>query len=174
GTVNPVDANNKKFSSSGLPPTVGAFYKFEPFHNGTLKVALVVNANKTSFIIEDNVALPNYNPFSFTEKTYASFDINVTGGKTYYMFSEGSKMGIMGFVYRVPDDLNKAKLTTQIFANNGSLFVKLNKAESIKVYDLLGRTVKSLELREGLNEINGLSRGIYLVRLGSETVKIQL
>nr|HPH57307.1 T9SS type A sorting domain-containing protein [Bacteroidales bacterium] len=174
GTVNPVDDNNKKFSSSGLPPTVGAFYKFEPFHNGTLKVALVVNANKTSFIIEDNVALPNYNPFSFTEKTYASFDINVTGGKTYYMFSEGSKMGIMGFVYRVPDDLNKAKLTTQIFANNGSLFVKLNKAESIKVYDLLGRTVKSLELREGLNEINGLSRGIYLVRLGSETVKIQL
>ena len=174
GTVNPVDDNNKKFSSSGLPPTVCAFYKFEPFHNGTLKVALVVNANKTSFIIEDNVALPNYNPFSFTEKTYASFDINVTGGKTYYMFSEGSKMGIMGFVYRVPDDLNKAKLTTQIFANNGSLFVKLNKAESIKVYDLLGRTVKSLELREGLNEINGLSRGIYLVRLGSETVKIQL
>ncbi len=174
GTVNPVDDNNKKFSSSGLPPTVGAFYKFEPFHNGTLKVALVVNANKTSFIIEDNVALPNYNPFSFTEKTYASFDINVTGGKTYYMFSEGSKMGIMGFVYRVPDDLNKAKLTTQIFANNGSLFVKLNKAESIKVYDLLGRTVKSLELREGLNEINGLSRGIYLVRLGLETVKIQL
>jgi len=174
GTVNTVDDNNKKFSSSGLPPTVGAFYKFEPFHNGTLKVALVVNANKTSFIIEDNVALPNYNPFSFTEKTYASFDINVTGGKTYYMFSEGSKMGIMGFVYRVPDDLNKAKLTTQIFANNGSLFVKLNKAESIKVYDLLGRTVKSLELREGLNEINGLSRGIYLVRLGLETVKIQL
>ncbi len=174
GTVNPVDDNNKKFSSSGLPPTVGAFYKFEPSQDGTLKVALVVNANKTSFIIEDNVALTDYNAFSFTEKTYASFDINVTGGKTYFMFSEGSKMGIMGFVYNIAGGLEKQELSTQIFANNGSLFVNLNKVESIRVYDLLGRTVKSLELREGLNEINGLSKGIYLVRLGSETIKIQL
>ncbi|HPB35843.1 MAG TPA: hypothetical protein PK994_05685 [Bacteroidales bacterium] len=174
GTVNPVDANNKKFSSSGLAPTVGAFYKFEPSRDGTLDVALVVNPNKTSFIIEDNVALSDYNAFSYPVKTYISFKLNLTAGKTYHIFSEGSKMGIMGFVYEIAGGLGKAELSTQIFANNGSLFVKLNKAESIKVYDLLGRTVKSLELREGLNEINGLSRGIYLVRLGSETVKIQL
>ena len=174
GTVNPVDDNNKKFSSSGLAPTVGAFYKFEPSRDGTLDVALVVNPNKTSFIIEDNVALPDYNAFSYPVKTYISFKLNLTAGKTYHIFSEGSKMGIMGFVYEIAGGLGKAELSTQIFANNGSLFVKLNKAESIKVYDLLGRTVKSLELREGLNEINGLSRGIYLVRLGSETVKIQL
>jgi len=174
GTVNPVDANNKKFSSSGLPPTVGAFYKFEPSQDGTLDVALVVNPNKTSFIIEDNVALSDYNAFSYPVKTYISFKLNLTSGKTYHIFSEGSKMGIMGFVYEIAGGLGKAELSTQIFANNGSLFVKLNKAESIRVYDLLGRTVKSLELREGLNEINGLNRGIYLVRLGSETVKIQL
>ncbi len=174
GTVNPVDANNKKFSSSGLAPTVGAFYKFEPSRDGTLDVALVVNPNKTSFIIEDNVALSDYNAFSYPVKTYISFKLNLTAGKTYHIFSEGSKMGIMGFVYEIAGGLGKAELSTQIFANNGSLFVKLNKAESIKVYDLLGRTVKSLELREGLNEINGLSRGIYLVRLGLETVKIQL
>jgi hypothetical protein len=174
GTVNPVDANNKKFSSSGLAPTVGAFYKFEPSRDGTLDVALVVNPNKTSFIIEDNVALSDYNAFSYPVKTYISFKLNLTAGKTYHIFSEGSKMGIMGFVYEIAGGLGKAELSTQIFANNGSLFVKLNKAESIKVYDLLGRTVKSLELREGLNEINGLNRGIYLVRLGSETVKIQL
>ncbi|HOF93832.1 MAG TPA: T9SS type A sorting domain-containing protein, partial [Bacteroidales bacterium] len=174
GTVNPVDDNNKKFSSSGLPPTVGAFYKFEPSQDGTLDVALVVNPNKTSFIIEDNVALSDYNAFSYPVKTYISFKLNLTSGKTYHIFSEGSKMGIMGFVYEIAGGLGKAELSTQIFANNGSLFVKLNKAESIKVYDLLGRTVKSLELREGLNEINGLNRGIYLVRLGSETVKIQL
>jgi len=174
GTVNPVDDNNKKFSSSGLPPTVGAFYKFEPSQDGTLDVALVVNPNKTSFIIEDNVALSDYNAFSYPVKTYISFKLNLTAGKTYHIFSEGSKMGIMGFVYEIAGGLGKAELSTQIFANNGGLFVKLNKAESIKVYDLLGRTVKSLELREGLNEINGLNRGIYLVRLGSETVKIQL
>jgi hypothetical protein len=174
GTVNPVDDNNKKFSSSGLAPTVGAFYKFEPSRDGTLDVALVVNPNKTSFIIEDNVALSDYNAFSYPVKTYISFKLNLTAGKTYHIFSEGSKMGIMGFVYEIAGGLGKAELSTQIFANNGSLFVKLNKAESIKVYDLLGRTVKSLELREGLNEINGLNRGIYLVRLGSETVKIQL
>lgn len=174
GTVNPVDDNGKKFSSSGLPPTVGAFYKFEPSLDGTLDVALVVNANKSSYIIEDNVALSGYNPFSYTEKTYISHKINLTTGKNYYIFSEGSKMGIMGFVFNIAGGLNKAELSTQVFANNGSLFVKLNKVESIRVYDLLGRTVKSLELREGLNEIKGLSKGIYLVRLGSETIKIQL
>ncbi|MDD4640480.1 MAG: hypothetical protein PHF92_03855 [Bacteroidales bacterium] len=174
GTVNPVDDNGKKFSDSGLAPTVGAFYKFEPSESGTLDVALIVNPNKTSYIIEDNVALPDYNGFSYPEKTYTSFTIDLTKDKVYHIFSQGSKMGIMGFVFNIAGGLDKAELSTQIFANNGSLFVQLNKVESIRVYDLLGRTVKSLELREGLNEIKGLSKGIYLVRLGSETIKIQL
>jgi hypothetical protein len=169
-----VDDNGKKFSDSGLAPTVGAFYKFEPSESGTLDVALIVNPNKTSYIIEDNVALPDYNGFSYPEKTYTSFTIDLTKDKVYHIFSQGSKMGIMGFVFNIAGGLDKAELSTQIFANNGSLFVQLNKVESIRVYDLLGRTVKSLELREGLNEIKGLSKGIYLVRLGSETIKIQL
>lgn len=175
GTVNPRDDNNKNFSSSGLAPTVGAFYKFEPSLEGVLDVALVVNANKSSYIIEDNVALPDYNAFSYTDKTYISFKLNLSAGKTYHIFSEGSKMGIMGFVYNIAGGLQQADASSrQIFANQGSLFVQSNQVEAIMVYDILGRIVKSQELHEGLNEIRGLSQGIYLLRVGSDSLKIRL
>jgi len=174
GTQNPVDAGGKKFSASGNPPTVGAFYKFEVDYDGTLDVAVIVNANKASYIVEDSTAFTDYNGFLVTTKTYTSYSIPVKAGSDYYFFSEGSKMGMMGFVYKTTSALKPTHEQCGIYSTNGSLFIRATKEEVISVYDLSGRRVANLKLQVGTNEISGLKKGLYLVRQSGKTTKVVL
>lgn len=176
GTVNPLDSavGGKTFSSSGNPPKIGTFYKFDVEFAGTLDVAVIVNANKTSYIVEDRTALPDYNGFTVTSKTYTSYSIPVKAGSSYYFFSQGSKMGLMGFVYKTTSALKPAYEQTGMYTANGLLFVEATKEEEISVYDLSGRMVANLKLQVGTNEISGLNKGMYLVRRADKTTKVVL
>ena len=174
GTVNPVDNDGSKFSVSGNPPTVGVFYKFVVQYSDTLDVVLIINANKASYFLEDSVALADYNGFTVAAKTYASYRIPVSAGKSYYMFSQGSKMGIMGFVYNGGSgmSLKNPTMSNSIYTSSGTLFIKASQENAASVYDLMGRKVLSTKLNEGLNEISGLKKGMYLIRIGTETTKV--
>ena len=176
GTLNPVDGTGKKFSSSGIPPTVGAFYKFDVEENGSLEASVIVNANKTSFIVEDATAMENYNAFTVPAKAYTSYTIPVIAGKSYYFFSEGSKMGLMGFVFK-SNGTDVAKPETKIndiYTSGGNLYINSAKRNAAAIYDILGKKVFSGIMEEGTNEIGGLMKGIYIVRIGNETSKIVL
>lgn len=174
GSANPVDANNKTFSNSGNPPVTGTFYKFDVDVDGVLEVAVIVNADKTSYILENNTALPDYNGFTVPAKTYTSYTFQVKGGSSYYVFSQGSKMGLMGFIYTPSVGLNQAVAHQGIYVRNGSLFVEAVKEGPLAIYDLSGRLVQSLRLQPGTNEISGLKQGVYLLQQPGKTVKVML
>lgn len=173
GTVNPKDAANKNFSQAGgTPPTVGAFYKFDVAQDGALDAAIIINPAKPSYIVENTTAMTGYSNFQVTAKTYASYTIPVKAGSTYYFFSEGSKMGIMGFVYRIGAGIKgQDKTINAVYTSGNSLFVKSAAAGRVVVYDMLGKVVRSSEVLKGTNEITGLNRGIYIVRIGNENIK---
>lgn len=173
GTVNPVDAAGKKFSVSGTPPTVGAFYKFDVTTDGTLDAAIIINAAKPSFIVENTTAMTGYNNFQVTAKTYADYSIPVKAGSSYYFFSEGSKMGMMGFLFTPGGSAVKqqVKHSNSVYTSGNSLFVKSAVAGKATIYDMLGKVVRSVNVVEGLNEVSGLKKGVYVVRIGSESVK---
>ncbi|MDP4276593.1 MAG: hypothetical protein Q8914_03065, partial [Bacteroidota bacterium] len=175
GNTNPVDGNGKKFSASGVPPTVGAFYKFDAAVDGTLDAAIIINSGKNSYIVEDATALIGYNPFTVAVKTYASYSIPVKTGKSYYFFSEASKMGIMGFVFKSQTGtVNPAQTANVVYTSAGVLYIKSAKADQAVVYDLLGKKILSTKLNEGLNEFSGLAHGSYIVKIGIETTKAVL
>jgi len=75
----------------------------------------------------------------------------------------------------IVDGIEEVKSLNAIFAVDGVLYINLNEATMVNVYDMTGRAMKSVNAVEGLNEIEGLNEGqIYIVRAGNTTVKIAL
>ena len=84
--------------------SVGTTYIFEPAKNGELKVAVMINANKEFYVLENGTALSGLNGITVAEKTGKVYTFSVTSGKTYKVTCKGSKLGFFGFEYTVSDD----------------------------------------------------------------------
>jgi len=180
GTENPRSVTNGNFSNSNPAsvPIYGTFWKFEPTVNGELEMAVYVNANKPSYITEDGAVVGGvggqYDGFTVEAGSPMAYKIDVTAGKTYLIFSPGSKMGILGFVFKSETSVEKIlkNSSIHIYSNDGILFINTEKADSAEIFTTLGQKVAQKNLRPGLNEFPGLQSGIYIVRVGSEAQKV--
>ena len=85
-------------------PESGTQYSFSPQKNGKVSVAVVLNANKSFYILEDGVALSDYNGITVSEKYYGTYEFDVKAGKTYVVYCAGSKLGFYGFDYTVSEE----------------------------------------------------------------------
>ena len=83
--------------------SAGTTYIFAPAKDGELTVAVVVNANKEFYVLENGTALSAYNGITVAEKAYTTYKFNVAGGKTYKVTCKGSKLGFYGFEYTVSE-----------------------------------------------------------------------
>ena len=88
-------------SGNGVNGTAngGTVYYIKPTYDGTITVAIVLNAGKSFFILEDGTPLDNYNGITVNEKKYGTFTFDVKAGATYAVFCTGSKLGFYGFNY---------------------------------------------------------------------------
>lgn len=77
----------------------GTWYTITPVYDGTINVAVVLNADKKFYIEEDDVALTAYNGITVGSKYYGTYEFNVTAGKSYKVYCAGSKLGFYGFKY---------------------------------------------------------------------------
>ena len=77
----------------------GTFYVFTPKHDGTASAAVVLNANKEFFIMENGTALEAYNGIKESEKVSKAYSFDVKGGSTYKIYCSGSKLGFYGLTY---------------------------------------------------------------------------
>ena len=84
--------------------SVGTTYIFEPSKSGELKVAVMINANKEFYVLENGTALSGFNGITVAEKVGKVYTFPVTGGKTYKVTCKGSKLGFFGFEYTVSND----------------------------------------------------------------------
>lgn len=75
----------------------------------------------------------------------------------------------------LPVALDAPVVLNKVFANNGVVYVNAAEAAVINVYSVTGSLVKSVEVKEGLNSINGLSAGqVYMIRCNDEVSKVIL
>ncbi len=81
--------------------TNGTFYTITPSFDGTIDVAVVLNSDKAFFIMEDGVALNNYNGIKVEAKYYGTYTFPVKKGKKYKIYCAGSKLGFYGFNYNI-------------------------------------------------------------------------
>ena len=79
--------------------TGGTFYTIVPVCDGTIDVAVVLNADKPFYILEDGTALEGYNGKTVDSKYYGTFTFNVKADKTYKIFAYNSKVGFYGFEF---------------------------------------------------------------------------
>ncbi len=79
--------------------TGGTFYTIVPVCDGTIDVAVVLNADKPFYILEDGTALEGYNGKTVDSKYYGTFTFNVKADKTYKIYAYNSKVGIYGFEF---------------------------------------------------------------------------
>ncbi len=100
-------------------PTKGTFYKIEPKADGVVKAGIVLNANKPLYvtddagnplndpnttndvIVTDQAGIVKYLDMSYqlSEKLTGFVQFPVEAGKTYYLFTAGSKLGFYGLYF---------------------------------------------------------------------------
>lgn len=88
------EGNGVNGSSTG-----GTLYVFNPTIDGSITVAVVLNANKSFFVLEDETALPEYDGIKVDAKYYGTYTFGVKANKTYKVFCTGSKLGFYGFEF---------------------------------------------------------------------------
>ena len=77
----------------------GTFYTIKTEKEGTIEVAVVLNAEKKFYIEEDGTALADYNGISVDTKYYGTFKFDVKAGSSYKIYCAGSKLGFYGFKF---------------------------------------------------------------------------
>ena len=77
----------------------GTTYIINPKYDGNIEVGVVLNADKAFYVMEDDVALAEYDGIKVAEKYYGTYAFDVVGGKEYKVFCKGSKLGFYGFNY---------------------------------------------------------------------------
>lgn len=137
---NPKDADDIGFDKSGNLPVKGTYYVLKPAVAGSLKIAVVINAAKKFFIVEDGKALADYNGITVGVKSSLIYTFNVKANSTYYVFSVGSKLGFGGFVYTCGNPTSVKSVEAVSNAN-------------APIYNLTGqrvtKTVKGLYIQNG-------------------------
>ena len=116
----------------------GTVYYIVPAVDAKITVGVALNANKTFYILEDGIALENYNGHKEEEKYYGTYSFMATAGKTYSVYCTGSKLGFYGFKMDVGGE------------TTGIENIEAPKATGI-AYDLMGRRAvgKGLMIRDG-------------------------
>ena len=82
----------------------GTCYELAPAKNGTLTVGLKINANKKFYILEDGVALEDFNGIKHAESYVGTYTFPVKAGKTYKLYCASSKLCFYGFIYQWDED----------------------------------------------------------------------
>ena len=59
----------------------------------------------------------------------------------------------------------------RVYSNGGTLFITVDEAQDVQVYSIDGRMLRNLQLEEGMNAVNGLAQGIYIVNNQKVVVK---
>ena len=82
----------------------GTVYIIRPNCNGYINVAVVHNANKKLYILEDEVAMEGYNGLTADEQYRGVYGFQVKAGSTYKIYASGSKLGFYGFNFLYTPD----------------------------------------------------------------------
>lgn len=136
-----VDTGISYNPTTGILPTTGTYYIVTPSFNGTMEVGVVLNANKTIYVVDaanPTSAILENKPET---KYYGTYSFPVTVGHKYYVFCNGSKLGFYGaqLTYKDGDNVdavedvkasNDAATTKAVkVVKNGSVVVVNGAAE---------------------------------------------
>ncbi len=101
----------------------GTFYTIVPKLDGSIDVAVVLNADKKFYIEEDGTALENYNGITEAEKYYGTYKFTVSAGKSYKVYCAGSKLGFYGFKFTYVSTAKVSNIASLNALDDGTPFI---------------------------------------------------
>lgn len=109
--------------------TGGTFYTITPKVDAKIAVAVVLNADKKFYILEDGTALTNYDGITVSAKFYGTYEFDAKAGKAYKFYCAGSKLGFFGFEMTIADSVEPVEPTNKtitlvpgVWATDGATF----------------------------------------------------
>ncbi|MCK9507208.1 MAG: right-handed parallel beta-helix repeat-containing protein [Pigmentiphaga sp.] len=147
----------------------GKLYPY--FESPTDFIGAATNESEKTAIEEANWAIGSASALRNKGKTIVGLDTDIIGADRPM---EGV-FDIGAYEYDIATGYSQNQNLSRIYGSNGRLFVNNIKAKkSIQVYDMMGVLVKSLDARDGLQEISLPANQIYIVKVDSKSTKIIL
>jgi len=84
---------------------------------------------------------------------------------------ENIVVSISGIVKNIPTGIEGVESGTKIWTANGSLFIRTSAPQQVQVISLAGSTVLYRNIPAGDTRLEGLTAGVYIVRLSEKTVR---
>ncbi|MBQ9202044.1 MAG: T9SS type A sorting domain-containing protein, partial [Bacteroidales bacterium] len=60
----------------------------------------------------------------------------------------------------------------EAFSRDGVVYVNASREVEMRVFSLTGKLLRSQQLSEGLNQVDGLAAGLYVIRVNNAAVKV--
>lgn len=100
------------------------------------------------------------------EKTWSSYHSNILGDVAYIQDWIGKRLEFLDeqYGYVKPDGVERVEMShIGVSGGVGSLVISSNIPQRVKVYALNGQLVRDVEVQAGVQRIDGLAKGIYIV-----------
>ena len=158
-----------------LKPVTGTKFNFVPTYDGVFQSEDVYVLNEENsyydgekYLSRGSVFVKNYSEHSNSYPAVYPFQAYLTTNETAVttagtrgplLYSIGGSTGDITGIDRplLPDEATKA------YCRNGVLYIDSNAARTVRIYNVSGQTVRVVELTEGVNEVRGLEKGVYLL-----------
>lgn len=140
--------------------------------NGGVGVTLTVPEGTKSFrimrkaFLNEVTASPLVYSYSETAGTIA-YTATGYGARFAYISATIASNGGTTELINNQESLNRLTFVS----NNGILKINAAKAQNTTIYSLVGATVKQVELYEGVNTVNDLKKGVYIINSQKIVVK---
>lgn len=147
-------------TEGSLHPADGATFKLIPTYETVSKSEQVYALNESDSYGEYPIGSVFIRNYANVEPFQAYLQTKEAQNRAPMLYSIGDGGGnITGLDNMVltPDKAVKVR------SEHGIIYIESNAARLIRIYDVSGRTVHTLEAQEGSNEVNGLSDGIYFL-----------
>lgn len=168
-TATPADLNNKVIVDiANEGSSEGVLYaKFKSPTNFIGKV--LTTENQTSFDAADWSLLSGSALINAGKTTSATTDFKGISRPQGDAFD----IGAFEFVPEITTGNFEKMSKSSIYASNGQIIINNSgKAEYVKIYNLLGNQIKSVQIEEGLNKISVPVNQFYIVKACNQTIKV--
>ncbi|MBP5171306.1 MAG: T9SS type A sorting domain-containing protein, partial [Bacteroidales bacterium] len=157
-------------------PADGETYGANPVSNSTAEDAVLYNLAQTGGEVEVTRGEPLTWEVLGVDEVFTD-EAALTISQSSPLYTAGLNGACIGpkICYGIKEALNSAEMANeglQAFSRDGRVYVNAARSTELRIYSLTGKMVRSQMLTEGVNEVDGLAAGLYIVRVNNAAVKV--
>ena len=157
-------------------PADGQNYGANPVSTSADENAVENNLAKTSGEVEVTRGEPLTWEVLGVDEVFAD-EATLTIDQSSPLFTAGLNGACIGpkICYGIKEALSAPEMVREgleAFSRDGVVYVNASREVEMRVFSLTGKLLRSQQLSEGLNQVDGLAAGLYVIRVNNAAVKV--